>query len=117
MNGTHNLRIDPQRNHLLTLSALRGNGIGEERHTTALGAHQHIALVVDDEIQLGDYDADVAQETLFGVCASEFVDFGEGVEDADGRGLGSFGVEYWGCVSEETEEGGAEADLHQGMED
>lgn len=48
--GTHDARIDAQEALEAALSAHGGDGIGEQRDAAALAAHEHVALVVCDDV-------------------------------------------------------------------
>ena len=71
---THDSGVDAERYEFLALSTFSSDSVGEERHAAAFGAHEHVALAVQYEIELGDEHADVAHEALFRICTRKLVD-------------------------------------------
>ena len=57
--------VDTQLHHLLTLLALYTCAVCKHGDSAALVAHQHIALPRGDDVELCDYDAQVANYRVF----------------------------------------------------
>lgn len=66
MGDSYNFGVDAQRNSFLALFALGSHLVVEYGYPTTFSAHKHIALFVDDKVELSDKNVDVTHEAFYG---------------------------------------------------